>query len=193
MRNGRFTNRQWVTIVVAVCAAVVLAPVGAVAATSAFTVADPVHPAQKARVDRHGALKVGDGSGAVTVDGTVNTFPAARAFTGNYYLSGGTSAKLKSGLKAGTKIMMTSLTVTPAGVSPGLPAQVSIWKLDGADVNCNGGSQSGTTWYYDANANWPSTNGMTFQVPITIGDRCARVYNNGNDSAYVIVTGYLVP
>jgi hypothetical protein len=75
-------------------AAIVLAPVGAVAATNAFTISDPAHPAHKAhvsskgglavtaqdgttgvraKVDKSGHTVVGDGSGALTVDGTVHT------------------------------------------------------------------------------------------------------------------------
>lgn len=193
MERRRFSNRQVVAMVAAGCAAVILAPAGAIAATSAFTLADPVHPAQKARVDSHGALKVGDGNGALTVDGTVSTFPASRAFTANFYLNGGTSVKLRSGLAAGTKIMMTSLTITPAGAAPNLPAQISIWKQDGADANCNGGTPSASTWYYAANANWPNTNGMSFPQPVIVADRCARVFNNGSESAYVNITGYTTP
>jgi hypothetical protein len=53
----RFTNRQIVTMVAAVCAAVVLAPVGALAATgSLVTITDPQHTSQKARVTSAGRL-----------------------------------------------------------------------------------------------------------------------------------------
>src|SRR4051812_13063116 len=97
----RITGRQLVAVVAMISAAIVLAPVGAVAATNVFTtLTDPVHSSYKARVtakgglavtnqdgatgvrakvDRSGHTVVGDGSGALTVDGTVRTAaPSAR-------------------------------------------------------------------------------------------------------------------
>ena len=97
----RFTGRQITTVVAMLCAAIVLAPVGAVAATNAFTISDPVHPSNKARVtskgglavtaqdgttgvrakvDRSGRTVVGDGSGALTVDGKVGVSGNVRAY-----------------------------------------------------------------------------------------------------------------
>ena len=90
----RLSGGHIVTIVVAICAAVVLAPVGVMAATGSFVnITDPVTAANKARVNSAGALqatqvdpttrsaarvdggklRVGDGSGGLTVDGTVYT------------------------------------------------------------------------------------------------------------------------
>ena len=109
----RITGRQLVAVVAMISAAIVLAPVGAVAASSVFTsIADPVHPSYKARVtakgglavttqdgatgvrakvDRSGHAVVGDGSGALTVDGSVRGYaPAATwhfstEFSSTYY------------------------------------------------------------------------------------------------------------
>ncbi|MDQ1689587.1 MAG: hypothetical protein QOK42_2562 [Frankiaceae bacterium] len=69
-RVQRFTGKQLTTIVVAVAAAVVLMPVGVLAATSVVQIGDGANPSLKAHVVG-GKLSVGDGSGAVTVDGTV--------------------------------------------------------------------------------------------------------------------------
>ncbi|HEX8002336.1 MAG TPA: hypothetical protein VF519_06540 [Mycobacteriales bacterium] len=95
MQNSpRLSGRHIVTIVVAVCAAVVLAPVGVMAATGTLVnITDPVNSANRARVTSAGSmysslidqstrsvanvdsgkLRVGDGSGALSVDGTVSS------------------------------------------------------------------------------------------------------------------------
>ena len=62
----RFSSRQITTMVVAICCAVVLLPIGAVAATgSLVNITDPVYTARKARVDTAGRLNVSD-QGVVT-------------------------------------------------------------------------------------------------------------------------------
>ena len=94
MEKRRLSGAQIVTIVVAVCCAAVLAPVGVMAATGQFVnITDPVSAGYKARVNPAGGLpvsnvdpatrsvanvdagklRVGDGSGAMSVDGTVST------------------------------------------------------------------------------------------------------------------------
>lgn len=100
MKN-RLTGRQVTTMVVAVCVAAVLTPVGVNAATGALSnIVDPVYAARKARVSNLGALVVveadpftntrakvstdgkrlvGDGSGALTVDGRISAAPAKPA------------------------------------------------------------------------------------------------------------------
>lgn len=62
MNNKRsFTGRQIATMVVAICGALVLLPLGAVAATgSNVNIVDPFHQARKARVDAGGRLTVAD-------------------------------------------------------------------------------------------------------------------------------------
>jgi hypothetical protein len=55
----RLSNRQLVTVVVAICAAAVLAPVSVMAATgSLVNITDPVEGARRARVTRAGTLTV---------------------------------------------------------------------------------------------------------------------------------------
>jgi hypothetical protein len=144
-RTRRFSNRQVTAMIASICAAVVLAPVGAMAATGNLTsIADPVHKSQKARVNASGNLYVtqrdatngraakidagghtivGDGKGALTVDGRVSVtdgsgaltvdgairplapaapFSASGSFTGNDLIYGPTSSTIN----------LTSLTVT---------------------------------------------------------------------------------
>jgi hypothetical protein len=90
----RFSSGQIVTMVVAVCAAVALAPVGVMAATGSFiNIVDPINGGSKARVNGSGGLhtttidaltkshtrvddgklRIGDGSGNLTVDGHVSS------------------------------------------------------------------------------------------------------------------------
>jgi hypothetical protein len=67
----KFTGRQVTVMVVAVCAAAILTPAAVYAATGTLVnITDPVTSSQKARVIG-GKLAVGDGSGAMTVDGSV--------------------------------------------------------------------------------------------------------------------------
>lgn len=77
----KFTGRQLTIMVVAVCAAAVLTPAAVYAATgSAVNITDPVTTTQKARVIGS-KLAVGDGSGALTVDGTVRVNDGSGALT----------------------------------------------------------------------------------------------------------------
>ena len=59
MDKQRFTSRQLTTMVVAVCTAIVLAPLGAVAATTSLVnITDPANPKHKARVTSEGQMVV---------------------------------------------------------------------------------------------------------------------------------------
>jgi hypothetical protein len=88
---GPLSGRQLTTVIIAVCTTVVVAP-GAVWAVDTFSnvaVEDPV-TGTKASVDATRHLVVGDGSGALTVDGTaVQTLPstAKSPFRGEAFLS----------------------------------------------------------------------------------------------------------
>jgi len=93
---GPFTGRQLTAIVISVIVGVVLLP-GAVWAVDSFTnvaIQDPVSGA-KASVDAKHHVLVGDGSGSLSVDGTVNTLPStsknpflSQGSVSNYYSNG---------------------------------------------------------------------------------------------------------
>jgi hypothetical protein len=212
----RFTNRQIVAMVAAVCATVALAPVGALAATgSLVNITDPQHTSQKARVTSagrlatapcdsnscaaidSGTLRVGDGGGSLTVAGSVLTYPSAKAFSVTYYLhASGTPSDyvklLKPGLNAGTTILVTSVTLTPDPTA----IRVDIEKQIGADTNCQHGTWPGTAMYFVANAAyWSSGSGSSFHAsfpsPVRVTDRCALIVLQGCGAAYVTVTGYV--
>ena len=69
----QFTPRQVLVLVLVICATIVLTPATVVAAGSLMTLVDP-STGSKARVDA-GRLRVGDGSGPLTVDGAVRAVP----------------------------------------------------------------------------------------------------------------------
>lgn len=95
MDRTRFSGRQLTVMVVAVCAAIMLAPVGVMAATgSGVNIIDPVTSANKARVSGNGTLLIAprdvhtgataaiDGS-SLRVGGTVNVgnLPSSQVVT----------------------------------------------------------------------------------------------------------------
>jgi hypothetical protein len=76
MSNRRFSGGQITTMVVATCAAVVMAPVGVVAAAhSSVSIADGKHPARQATVSSSGALSVKP-TGTTSVSGAVLALPS---------------------------------------------------------------------------------------------------------------------
>src|SRR4051812_30278413 len=74
---GPFTGRQLTVIIVAFMAAIVMLPgvTWAVDSFSNMAIQDPVSGV-KAQVDSTRRLMVGDGSGPLTVNGTVSALPA---------------------------------------------------------------------------------------------------------------------
>jgi hypothetical protein len=113
MNERRLTGRQLTIIAVALCAAVVLAPAGAIAAGSLVKVTDGKDTAQ---VTRKGALVVGDPAGPLTVDGATRT-QAPRST-----LSATGEAGLGTPLVIGpTKsvVNLTSLTVSDSFLATG--------------------------------------------------------------------------
>jgi hypothetical protein len=84
-----FTGRQITTIAVAVAAAIILAPVGVMAASgSLVNIADPGHPSRKAHVTAAGALQVAP-QGTQKVSGTVkvSNVPATQKVSGTVKVS----------------------------------------------------------------------------------------------------------
>lgn len=131
-----FSARDIVIIVVSVSAAMILTPVGVMAAASQITIKDP-NSASQVQVDT-GKLRVGDGTGALTVDGTVKVTDGSGGMTVNGTLgsqmapqtnSKGTQgfvtitpANTRELLFAGvgpTKINLTSVILAASGPNPG--------------------------------------------------------------------------
>jgi hypothetical protein len=78
--SDRFSSKQVVSMVVAICVAIVLAPTTVWAAATASSV-KITYAGHAARVDKSGHLKVGDGSGPLTVDGKVSTTVGGKVTT----------------------------------------------------------------------------------------------------------------
>jgi hypothetical protein len=75
--HHRVSGRQIMVMVLAVCVAAVLAPVGVYAASrSTVSIADGAHPSRLAKVTSHGAQVV-NVTGATTVGGSVTAVPGA--------------------------------------------------------------------------------------------------------------------
>src|ERR687888_630825 len=73
--SDQSTHGKTLIAVAGIVLAVLLLPVGVQAVTNAVHISDPVHPSSMARVVS-GKLEVGDGSGALTVNGTVSAQPS---------------------------------------------------------------------------------------------------------------------
>lgn len=178
---SRFSGRHIVGMVVAVSAAVVLAPVGAMAATgSLVNITDPVHTANKARVDAKGALRVGDGGGSLTIDGTALPYPAAKAFSRTVLMQDN-PILVKPGVPAGIKIMITSVSYTALAPS----GEIVLEAQDGAAANCTGGTPGAP--YFDLISPAIETKTATFPSPLIV-DRCAEL--RPFTAGWVTLTGY---
>jgi len=82
-KQHRFTGRQITAMVIALCAAAVLTPVGAIAATGSFvSISDPTHPTYRARVSANGSLSVTPRDAVTGTAARVNT-SGQQLVTGN--------------------------------------------------------------------------------------------------------------
>jgi hypothetical protein len=109
----KLTGRQLTTIVVAVCGAAVFTPVAVYASTgSLVNITDPVSSSQKARVIG-GKLAVGDGSGALTVDGgTVALEPATAWSAFKRVTNDGNDELVVRSLAANAGVSLGSMTMS---------------------------------------------------------------------------------
>jgi hypothetical protein len=156
--SALFSARQLVTIVVSVCAAIVLAPTAVYAAVTATSVhiSDPTYPSREAHVTTGGKLYVGDGSGALTVDGkvkvtdgsgalsvdgTVKARPVAPAQPWNpvnyVAVSAGASRAALFSALVPTKLNLTSFTVAAGGATAGaVTLDVQVYVSDSGAGDC---------------------------------------------------------
>jgi hypothetical protein len=161
---GPFTGRQLTTIAVAIIIGVVMLPsaVWAVDTFSNVAIQDPVSGA-KASVDATNHLKVGDGSGALTVDGTVASRPASpskvwsaagSATSGTYTILAGPSA---------TGIEVTSLSAIST-------SDVQLWlrweMIPNTATACPQNFGNGTNYQMDLPSRVPLV--ATFPTPIQL-------------------------
>src|SRR6266542_4193978 len=111
------TIRQFILIMTALTWFALLLPVGARATGQLVTLVDP-STSSKARVDA-GKLRVGDGSGALSVDGRVGRYPAPGVGKSVGGLVSGAGEKPIAGpFAAGVRLAITSLTLANFGSGP---------------------------------------------------------------------------
>jgi hypothetical protein len=159
-------------------------PVARAAAHAVTTIADP-RTGKQAHVTKTGKLEVSDGSGAMTVDGTVTayTYPRSRAFSTWVEVSGASTPFVDKG----KKVAITSITVDN---SSGDDGEVTLYRQGGTDANCAGGFASTPIWSSRTPADADETS--TFPSPLIVSDRCAIFAENlGAGFVYVTVTGYV--
>jgi hypothetical protein len=104
------TIRLFLMVIAAVTWFAVMLPIGARAAGQLVTLVDPTTDS-KARVDS-GKLRVGDGSGALTVNGSVATTPQVPATGFNGFLDRDANRHLGTPDQAGTNYLITTMIVT---------------------------------------------------------------------------------
>lgn len=179
-RLRSFRASHVTTIIVALCVAVVAFPVGVFAAgISRVRIADAAGAANVAQVNA-GKLRVGDGRGPVTVDGTVSTIPGS-SFSTSHDLPITTPVTLRSGLSAGTKLRLTSITISNTEAGP------VTFELRGRP-SC-AGPVTATTTYFRVYLQSLTSETFTFPTPLSVDDRCAAWYSS-NGSGFVVATGY---
>lgn len=206
---SRFTARQMVTVVVSVCLAIVLTPavVYAAATSSSVTISDPGHPHRKAHVSATGRLLVGDGSGALTVDGAVAARPATPAQPWNpvnfVVVSGGTPRSELYSALVPTKLNLTSFTVATTGSSPGtVTLSVQVYVSDSGSGDCVNlsGANFGAAERFLVTVPVGQTTNVTYPTPLvytaygSTGDKyCVDVEGSGPSgyAAYVSASGFI--
>lgn len=111
-----FSARQFVTIVIAICACAFLVPWAASATTgSLVTITDPAMSSHKARVDSTGHLLVGDGSGPLSIEGATQLAAPSSPFTATAILDvTGPTAVLLAQRRGQRRLAITSITAWDA-------------------------------------------------------------------------------
>ena len=169
----RDLTRTVIAAVVAAATMSMLLPVGAAASEMLTTIVDPNSDA-KAQVDA-GKLRVGDGAGALTVNGTVGALPPGRPFRLRFEDSSSDGDYIMNippyEVPAGKQLMITM--VSGLGVLPAGQAFSEVYLLDGHD-SLPDQSASHPSFHYIAPANYVEDGGerlFTFSQPVlfTVG------------------------
>ena len=151
----RFSSTHVTIMVVAVCVA--LAPVGVMAATGQLVnITDPVDTRDKARVDGT-KLRVGDGQGPMSVDGTVAAAMAVPARPFQKSLTIDNQSAVVPLVQKGSKdrLALTSLTVSATGDMNYSVIEVIGGVVDDPSWNCAN--------YFDA----PLVSDQFFKITVT--------------------------
>jgi hypothetical protein len=190
----------------------ILYPAGAQAANSFFAVfiTDPSNHSLQAHVDSSGALKVGDGSGPLTVDGAVMAAPALAAHSlldtvslDSFHPEGSPAAEIFGRLFApGDKVAITSLTITNEIDTNDFVSSIEVEFLQPVTGPCGGmgGSAIDVGPAVTMSVGPQATQHLDFPYPVVVptgtptGDWCVRGLVFGpNRMVSLTAVGYVVP
>ena len=199
----KITGKQLTVMVVAVCAAAVLTPTAVYAVTgSAVNITDPVTATSKARVISS-RLAVGDGSGALTVDGTVHVNDGSGPLTvdGTVSTEPATSFTVTGeGTDDGSSPVLIRNTAANVGVSIGsivlshiAGAGAATVRLRAIHPNTTGNCSAGGTFqadYGDFAVPASDTRTLTFaprlRVPKQASESCLYLFVTGSSATQVV-------
>lgn len=150
---GRFSGRQITVTVVAICAAVIMVPVGVyAAAVNKVAIADSSHPARTVTVDSQGRLKT-------FVSGSVRPAAPTAPFHRGVFVSNTSDQVIGARIPLGKSLAISSLHVNTFGNAPGLTEIVVLKALANGDCVDNGPlrgtvaafhmSSEDTAWNFD--------------------------------------------
>lgn len=196
------STRGTLALAVGALAALVLVPVGVEAATDNVIIKDADSSA-KAQVVSGGRLKIGDGSGPLTVDGAVGTVPEPApspfqrmvAFTEALV-----SVPIVDGIEAGKALHVTSLTVANTHDTNDIHLVLQWVELEPGNSDCNDlpfDQDTLTGVVVGPNDTAHLTFPEPVTVPIGIGEkRCLLAAFEGTPPDWLVnvtVVGYMTP
>jgi hypothetical protein len=212
------SGKQITTVVVAICAAVVAAPVAVGAATgSLINITDPYTAANKARVNAKGAVAVtardgvtgvqakidaagktlvSDGGTSLTVDGTVNARPAIPAAASRFHVTAVAAASDYPidtvPVPAGKSLAITDIVFTNVG---GAGSYVRLEVATSSDAACTADvvvSRELTILAAPAYETSTASLASALVIPASAGNRCLQIFTakSGEGNASTTVTGF---
>ena len=195
---GPFSGRQLTTIIGMLLVAVVVLPsaVWAVDTFSNVAIEDPITN-DKAGVDSSNRLKVGDGSGALTVDGTVTGRPAPPSSPWARFTTLGTTLQAGMAGPTASAIDITNATISVSSLSsPGTVVRsVAFWAVTvpGTATYCTPYESSGLVYRVD-NIHEAAAVVLTFPTPLQLrpasGKKVCLGVSASDSFASLSVSGY---
>jgi hypothetical protein len=209
--GAEVSTRQVAAFLTALALILVLSPIGAQAATffSVF-ITDPSNHSLQASVDSSGSLKVGDGSGPLTVDGGVMAAPALAANSlldtvslDSFHPGGSPAAEIFGReFSPGDKVAITSLTITNEIETNSFVSSIDVefeQPISGSPCGV-GGTVFDVAPAITMSVGPQATQHLDFPYPVVVptgtpsDDWCVRGFVFGSDrQVSLTVVGYLVP
>lgn len=188
----RFTSREVAIMVICIVTTSLFTPLASDAAGSVFSLRDGKFATRKATVSKQGQLKVFDGKGPLTVDGTV----ATREVTGTVFntvngislTSGATQAPLYSGTGA-QKLHLSSFTAAATGSTAGtVTVSLQVYVSDTLSDSCSniGAGNFGAAERFTIYVPVGETTHMAYPTPLTYS---AYATSGDRLCVYVSATG----